>query len=76
MAKKHAVLADLAEIREYLRDVQRSLGLLRPDMYSAVVPVSVVDDFNRVAKHLGADDGWMVDGVGSIVGKAAERETY
>jgi hypothetical protein len=50
MANK-SLLEDLVLIRDYVRE---NVDLL---------PVPIVDAFNRIAKHLGAVDGWCLFGI-------------
>lgn len=65
VSKRHKALNNLADIRDYLRMIQSHLGRSNPEQFSTVVPKELVDQFNTVAKTLGADEGWMVYGVGS-----------
>lgn len=64
-SKKYEALNALANIRDYLRQLQHELGKANPEKHSQCVPLATVEDFNLVAKRLGADTGWMIYGIGS-----------
>ncbi len=51
-SKRHAALAALAEIRDWLRETQLALTGMNN------IPKPMVESFNTVAKQLGAEGMW------------------
>jgi hypothetical protein len=53
--KRIQLLNRLANIRDFLRDAN-----------AGVIPQRLVEDFNRLAKNLGADEDWCVSRLESL----------